>query len=231
LFGGILELFDHRLENTEGFLARLGSLRFVGQHIETNRLGKRAALSDSYNISIFGTEGGGAVNSNVLVTLFETTVLGDVVQVVPPHNNGSLHLGGNDLSLQDTASNRDITCEGALFVNVVALNGACRSLNAQTNISHKAHGLLARIANSAFSSYKDGILLLIGLLELYATTDNGKTHALHLVRLHRRMLQSHSRLTLVDRYLRSHSTYSRANFGILMFTSDERTNYCFEAGC
>lgn len=146
----------------------------MGQHIETNRFGKRAALSDSYNISLLDAKGRGAVNSNVLVTLFETTVLGDVVQVIPPHNNGSLHLGGNDLSLEDTASNRNSACEGTLFVNVVALNGGCRSLNAQANISHKAHGLLARTANSALSSYKDGILLLIGLLELYATTDDRK---------------------------------------------------------
>jgi hypothetical protein len=152
----------------------------VGQHIETNRLGKRAALSDSYNISLLDSKGRGAVNSNVPVTLFETTVLGDVVQVVPPHNNGSLHLGGSDLSLEDAASNGNVACEGTLFVNVVALNGGWGSLNAQTNISHKAHGLLARIANSALSSYKDGILLLIGLLELYATTDNERSVQLHL---------------------------------------------------
>jgi hypothetical protein len=175
----VVWIFHHHLENTEGFLARFGSLRFVGHHVETNRLGKRAALSDSYNISLFDSKGRGAVNSNVLVTLFETTVLGDVVQVVPPHNNGSLHLGGSDLSLEDATANGNVACEGALFVNIVALNGGWGSLNAQTNISHKAHGLLSSISNNALSSYKDGILLLIGLLELYATTDDEKKRSLH----------------------------------------------------
>ena len=154
------------LENTKGFLD-LRSLGFVSQHVETNRLGKRAALSNGYDVSLLDGEGRGAVDGNVLVTLFETTVLGNVVQIVPPDNNGSLHFGGNDLSLEDTASNGHAACKGALFVNIVAFNCGCRGLYAQTNISHKAHGLLAGISNSTLSSYKDGILLLIGLFKLY----------------------------------------------------------------
>lgn len=106
------------------------------------------------------------MGSNVLVTLFETTVLPDVVQVIPSHNNRSLHLGGYDLSLEDTSSNGDIASEGALLVNVAALNGGGRGLDSQTNISNEAHGLLALIANSTLSGDKDGILLLVSLLPL-----------------------------------------------------------------
>ena len=45
-----------------------------------------------------------------------------------------MHLGGDDCAGQDTATDRDHTGEGALLVDVGALNGGLGRAEAQTNI-------------------------------------------------------------------------------------------------
>ena len=45
-----------------------------------------------------------------------------------------MHLGGDDSAGQDTATDRDHTGEGALLVDVGALNGGLGRAEAQTNI-------------------------------------------------------------------------------------------------
>jgi len=56
------------------------------------------------------------VGGNVLVSLLVTRVLGDVVEVLATDDQGSVHLGGNDGTGQDTATDRDETGERALLV-------------------------------------------------------------------------------------------------------------------
>ena len=92
------------LEDTEGLLSGLGTARFVCDDVESNGLGKGTALSDGDNISCLDSEGRTAVGSDVLVSLFETTVLSDVVKVVSSHDDSSLHLSGDDLSSEDSSS-------------------------------------------------------------------------------------------------------------------------------
>ena len=156
------------LEDTEGLLSRGLSLWLVSDNIETNSLGKRTALSNGDDITLLDCERWRAVNSNVLVTLFETTVLDNVVQVVPSNDDGSLHLGGNDQTRQDSSTNRNITCEGALFVYIVSFNGSIWCLDTKTDVLDKTHGLLASVANGTLTGDKDGILLLVSLLVLVA---------------------------------------------------------------
>ena len=158
--------FYYGLENTEGLLSGLGALGLVSDDVETNSLGKRTALSNGDDVSILDTEGGGAVSGNVLVPLLKTTVLSDVVEVVPTDDNGSLHLGGDNLSLQDSASDGNITGEGALLVNITTLNGGIGGLDAKTNILDKAHGLGARCIHGTLACHEDSILLLVCLFVL-----------------------------------------------------------------
>lgn len=86
------------LEDTEGLLAGLGTLGFVSNNVEFDSLGEGTALTNGDNVSFLDGEGGAAVGSDVLVSLFETTVLSDVVEVVSSYDNSSLHLCGDDLS-------------------------------------------------------------------------------------------------------------------------------------
>ena len=93
---------------------------------------------------------------NVGVTLLETVVLLDVVQVVTANNDCestgkeknvracsakraqrtcSLHLVAVNDALENTATDRDVASEGALLVNVVSLNRLLRGAEAQTNVA------------------------------------------------------------------------------------------------
>jgi hypothetical protein len=100
--------------------------------------------------------------------LLETPVLGNVVQIVPADNNGALHLGANDESLEDASTDGDIAGEGALFVHKVSLNGSGRSLDSETYRPGEAHGLLDLSTNGTLTRHKDGILALVGLFVLIA---------------------------------------------------------------
>lgn len=78
------------------------------------------------------------------------TVFWDVVEVVPPDDDCAGHLRRDNLARQDTATNRDVTSERALFVcgelnkpqvydssrrtNVCAANGLCGGLEPQADI-------------------------------------------------------------------------------------------------
>jgi len=156
------------LENTEGLLSGLGTFGLVGDNIESNGLGKRAALTNSDNISFLDGEGGTAVGSDVLVSLFETTVLSDVVKVVSSHNDCSLHLGGDDLSLEDSSSDGNISGEGALLVDEGSLNSGVGGLDSETYVLDETHGLLAGASNGTLAGNENGILLLVCLFVLIA---------------------------------------------------------------
>lgn len=138
----------------------------MGNHVEAHGLGKRSALSDGDDISLLNAESGRAVNSNVLVPLLVTAVLGDVVKVVTTHDDGAVHLGTGDNSLENAATDVDITSEGALLVNVGSLDGGRGSLDSKTDVLHITHGLDLLGANHTLASYENSILALVGLLVL-----------------------------------------------------------------
>jgi hypothetical protein len=57
------------------------------------------------------------------VALLVTAVLGDEVEVVTADDEGVGHLGRVDSAGEDAATDRDITGEGALLVDVGAVDG------------------------------------------------------------------------------------------------------------
>lgn len=136
--------------------------------IETDRLGKRTALSKRDNVTFLYGESRRAMSGNVGVTLLKTTVLGDIVQVVTTDDNGSSHLGGDDDALDDGPANRYTSSEGTLLVHIVTFNGGRGCLDPETHVLHKTHGLVALVANGTLASDEDGILLLVSLLVLIA---------------------------------------------------------------
>ena len=200
----------------------------MGDNVEAHSLGKGTALSDRNNISLLDGKCGRAVGGNVLVTLFETTVLGNVMQIIPSNNNGSLHFRRYDLSGEDTSSNGNITGKGAFSVYVVSLNGGIGSLDSQTDISDVTHSLLAFGANGTLTSDKDGILLLVGLLVLClakkrrARQEGEKESSLVTLQHHSFSVEENSGQHIYTAtsklHLRSHSTYSLASLAILICT-------------
>jgi hypothetical protein len=82
----------------------------------TNRLAQRPALSNGNLITLLNTESRGDMSRYILVALLVTVVLGDVVEVVSPDNEGPVHLSGDDGTGQDTATDGDETSERAFLV-------------------------------------------------------------------------------------------------------------------
>ena len=79
------------------------------------------------------------MDGDVSVPLLVSVVFGDVVEVVAPDHDGPLHLGGDADALEDLASDGNVAGEGALLVDVFALNGFLGGLESQSNILEVSH--------------------------------------------------------------------------------------------
>lgn len=64
------------------------------------------------------------------MTLLVSVVFWYVVKVLSSDDNGTSHLGRDDLSAQDTTSDRNLTGPWALLVDVSTGDGILRSLEA-----------------------------------------------------------------------------------------------------
>jgi len=71
-------------------------LDFLADDVVADSLGDGSALANSHDITDLDTEGRRAVNGNVLMTLLESVVLLDVMEVITSNDDGSGHLGGDD---------------------------------------------------------------------------------------------------------------------------------------
>lgn len=149
---------------------KLDELLLGGAHgddpedVEANSLGERAALTDSNDVTIANTESGGDVGGNVLVALLVTVVLGNVVEVLTTNDDSTVHLGRNNGTGEDTATDGDKTGEGALLVNVVAVDGLTGGLETETNVLVPT--LVGLVGLSGLGGGEDVGLLLESALRL-----------------------------------------------------------------
>jgi len=156
------------LELGEGLLAGSARLLLDLQHVETHGLRQRPALADGNHVALLEVkEAGRAVGRHVCVTLLETLILPDVVEVVPAKHHCALHLLGLHDSGQDTATDGHVACERALLVDVGALDRITGSLEAKTDLLPVTKGLAVLLgAQDALLADEDGRLLLERLLIL-----------------------------------------------------------------
>jgi len=106
------------------------------QHIEVHGLGKWSALSNGdvvTNLHIH--EGWRHVSGQFGVSLFETVVFFDEVEVVTSDSDGSLHFQGGANAGEDTSSNANITREWAFLIDEVSVQGLCWGLESETDLS------------------------------------------------------------------------------------------------
>jgi hypothetical protein len=102
----ILERDDLPLEGWTGLRSEEAELLFAGvllslaldlDDVEADGLGEGFALANSDDVTLLDSgESGGAVSGEVLVSLLESVVLGDVVEVISSDDDGSSHLGRSD---------------------------------------------------------------------------------------------------------------------------------------
>lgn len=93
-------------------------------------------MTDSNKITVVNTdESWRNVSWKVLVTLFISVVLWNEVKVFTTKNKSSLHLGRNNNTSKNTTTNRNVTSEWALLINVVTFNGFLWSLETKTDFT------------------------------------------------------------------------------------------------
>ena len=108
------------------------------------------------------------MSGNVAMSLLVTTaqnrherlpsVLLDITQVITAHNNSTLHLGGNDQSLQNSSTNGHIRGERTLLIDILSVNSSSRGLNSQANVSIPT--LVSLLAKKMDLTIREFILLL-----------------------------------------------------------------------
>ena len=117
------------------------------EDIESNSLGQRSALSASDDITLLNIEARGRVNCGVLVTLLETVILLDVVQVMATNDDGSRHLVRNNHASEDSSTDGHVASEGALLVDIRTSDGLLGGLESETHVLPPSLGLLGSNTN------------------------------------------------------------------------------------
>ena len=127
-----------RSEHNEGLSdIAFDSLLLDSDDVESDGLGDWSALANDDDVAHLGSaERWRAVSWQVVVSLLESVVLFDVVQVVSSQDQSSAHLGRQHDSLEDSASDGHVRGEWALVVNVRSLNCRRWSLETYNNIIH-----------------------------------------------------------------------------------------------
>ena len=97
------------------------------------------------------------------MTLLETVVLLHVMQVVPPDDNGPVHLEFDDNSGEDSATDGHIAGEGALLVNVGTLTSLSGDFETKTRITDKPG---VDLFQTSLPAEEDGVLFLVTALVL-----------------------------------------------------------------
>jgi hypothetical protein len=130
--------------------------------VEVNGFGEGSAFSDEDDITFFDCESRGNMSWDVSVSFLVSVVFRNIVKVITADNNSALHLGGNNDSLQDFASNRNFRGEGTFFVNIVRLNSLLGSFEAESDVLVVSNTGTGLFCEQLFAVEEDVILLLEG---------------------------------------------------------------------
>jgi len=130
--------------------------------VEANRLGERTALAHCHRVTDGDiAEAGRQMGGDVSVSFLESLVFSDEVKIVPPDDDGSLHLQLPHHSAQNSPADLDEAGEGTLLVDVVSLLRLLGSLETQAHILHVADLFRLGPSNESGFVIKEDILLLL----------------------------------------------------------------------
>ena len=100
------------------------------------------------------------MNWCILMSLFESVVFSNHMEIISSDDDSSGHLSGNDNTFNDSSSNGDITSEGALLVNVSTLDSFSGGLETETDISEISETLGGLGGKDRFALEGDTSLLV-----------------------------------------------------------------------
>lgn len=111
------------------------------------------------------------MGGKVLVSLLVSSILGDIVEVLSSDDDSVGHLGRVDDTVKDSASNRDIASEGALLVDVGAVDGLIGGLETETDILVPSLSLGSNLLAALRLGVLEKVLLLESFLGLLGHFD------------------------------------------------------------
>ena len=97
---------------------------------------------------------------DISMSLLVPVVFGDVVEIVTAHDDGALHLGGDDDALEDLAADGDVAGEGAFLIDVVGLDGLLGGLEVQAHVLVVTHSS-ARLLRQQLLAVQEHVVLLL----------------------------------------------------------------------
>jgi len=94
------------------------------ENVVSNGLGDWSALSDGEDISDSNSlESWGKMGRKVVMSLLESVIFLDIMEVISSQDDSSSHLGGKDDTFTDSSSDRNVRSEWAFLVNVLTFHG------------------------------------------------------------------------------------------------------------
>jgi len=145
------------------------SLLLDSDNIKSDCLGDWSALTNSDDITNSSSlESWRHVGWQVMMSLLESVVFLDIMQIIPSQDHSTVHPGWEDHTLEDSASDWNLGGEWALFVNINVLLLHCSlwSFETKTNflIVMFSDGTLA--LENLLGVLEDSCLLLISFFSL-----------------------------------------------------------------
>ena len=155
------------------FLSSLASFGDVLKDVVADSLRQRTALTNNDFITDLRLEARTAVYREVLVAMHVALILLDIVKIVTTDNDGALAGGRVNDTTHKTTTDRDVSSEGALLVDVLTVHGGLRSFEAETNVLcvAKLARLIGVLLGLLAGVFVDTSLLLVGTLILDGEID------------------------------------------------------------
>jgi hypothetical protein len=93
------------------------------EDVEPDSLRDGSTLAEDNDVSFLDLEARRDMDGEVAMSLGESVILLDVVEIVSSDDDGSVHLARDDHSLEDLASDRDIAGERTLLIHIDSIDG------------------------------------------------------------------------------------------------------------
>ena len=137
------------------------------EDVVSDSLGDWSALSDGEDISDSDSlESWGKMGRKVVMSLLESVIFLDIMEVISSQDDGVLHLGGEDNTLTDSSSNGDVRGEWAFLINIRSFHGGSWGFETKSDLFVISVSLVSLFGKHFFAVLENSNLLLISFFVL-----------------------------------------------------------------
>jgi len=107
------------------------------------------------------------MDRNIGMSLFESIVFPDIMQIVSSDNDSSVHLGADHHSFQYLSSDWHVRSEWTFLIDVWSFDSFFRSLESQPDVFEVPNSFGCFLGQQLSAVQKHGVLFLESLFDLY----------------------------------------------------------------